>query len=36
MRTIAWDVELFRAPGPANEGGAGLMCDVLWLEDGVR
>jgi hypothetical protein len=36
MRTIAWDVELFHAPRPANEGGAGLLRNVLWLEDGVR
>jgi hypothetical protein len=33
MRTIAWDVELFRAPGPANEGGTRLLRDLLWLED---
>jgi hypothetical protein len=36
MRTIAWDVKLFRAPGRANEGVAGLLRDVPWLEDGVR
>jgi hypothetical protein len=41
MRTIAWDVELFRAPGRANKGGAGLLRDLLrdllcGFEDGVR
>jgi hypothetical protein len=36
MRTIAWDVELFRAPGRADDGGAGLLRNLVWLEDEAR
>jgi hypothetical protein len=36
MRTIAWDIEVLRAPSHADDGVDWLVRGLLWLEDGTR